>query len=254
MSFCSRRALSTTANRCQSSSQSTKKLLDDAVTALRQVMRSVAQPVAVITVPLNESSRQTSQTGDIHDQKASDVVSVASLDNHGATLSSLSSISLNPALVSFSLRLPSRVSSYLTEQSRSSSSNASKRFRVHLLSADQESSARLFARQAPLPTRAQPSSVSPHALAMFPPEAFQELVEDALGTLDCTLVQRIKLSELDGKKDEEAGSEDGGEQTRSELYIARVERAWVRSSREDGKRGMPGSLVYWDQVYKAVKA
>ncbi|KAK4052019.1 hypothetical protein OIO90_004549 [Microbotryomycetes sp. JL221] len=142
-------------------------------------MRSVAQPVAVITVPLLGRAHHSQLA-----QEKRDVPPDAYGDDHGATLSSLSSISLFPPLVSFSLRLPSRVASYLTSTNRANATNVDdiatpqeqiKRFRIHLLSSSQEDCARLFARQAPLPDVAQPSSSQVDTSPHFTPEAFQRL-------------------------------------------------------------------------------
>ena len=197
-------------------------------TLLRQLMRSVAQPVAVITVPLSSSKGKEKQLSDPHD--------------HGATLSSLSSISLSPPLVAFSLRLPSRLATYLIPPPSTPPSTPPK-LRVHLLSGSQEAVARAFARQAPLPAPAAPSPPpsSPTPSEPFPPTLFQELESDSLGHLDCVIVSSTDLPQF-------GGEETKGDGPKSHLFIAKVEEAKVRST-EEGERG---SLVYWEQGYHTV--
>lgn len=64
--------------------------------------------------------------------------------------------------------------------------------------------------------------------------------------MDCTVVQRIALSEL-GEEEEVRAAKSGGErQPRSELFIARVGE--IKLGGEDAG----GSLVYWEQEYHAV--
>lgn len=187
---------------------------------LRELMRSVAQPVAVITVALPSS-----------------LDPLTAPHNHGATLSSLSSISLSPPLVAFSLRLPSRLASFLLEPSPTPP-----RLRVHLLSYTQENLARTFARQAPLPAPASPSP-PPSATAPsehFPPSLFAELAGGSLGSLECTIVRSLPLSEL--------RSLGEGVDARSELFIARVESVELPV----GEAALKQSLVYWEQGYHAV--
>merc|ERR1719487_654725 len=78
----------------------------------RELFRRVAQPVAVITAHIPEPS--TAPPSAAAAPKAREDGRLQ--DNHGATLSSLASISLSPPLVSFSLRLPSRLASLLSQQ------------------------------------------------------------------------------------------------------------------------------------------
>lgn len=222
---------------------------------LRQLMRHVAQPVAVVTVELAvghslEPVGQASQPR-VH---------------HGATISSLSSISLSPPLVSFSLRLPSRLASALlstpyslsaAERGATSSSTSAipRRFRIYLLSSQQEGSASTFARQ---PTATTPSHSSPAGelaaplfTSGFKKADFEELEASALGYLSCSLVKSIPLSPLG--EDESSGSNEklaAGKTrtsgTKSELFIARVEEVHLGTMEDRG------SLVYWDQKYNVV--
>ncbi|BGP41434.1 hypothetical protein JCM10450v2_005476 [Rhodotorula kratochvilovae] len=225
----------------------------------RELFRRVAQPVAVITARIPSSLQagapRPGGTGEQDEPLR---------HNHGATLSSLSSISLSPPLVAFSLRLPSRLASFL-------SAPAPAPFTVHLLSTAQEPLARAFARQAPLPAKAQPSpppSPSPSpagnpdpptavAAPHFAPELFDQLEEGGLGALDCRVVRRVPLSSLgagdDGALEREDGAAASEHQPRSELFIARVEG--VRLGTGAGAEGAgEASLLYWDQRYAGVRA
>ncbi|GAA6053215.1 Flavin reductase-like protein [Rhodotorula toruloides] len=214
----------------------------------RELFRRVAQPVAVVTARIPSSDGEvdgaTARTG----QKGR--------HNHGATLSSLASISLSPPLVSFSLRLPSRLATFLSSPSSPDALSTSP-FRVHLLSTSQEPLARAFARQAPLPAPAQPSpppSSQPSgqswdSLPAFEPALFDELEKTSLGWMDCKVVKRIPLSELgeDGPTSTGRGKDDS-QQPRSELFIARVEQVSLGQAKEGS-----GSLMYWEQQYAQVE-
>lgn len=83
-----------------------QRLADD----VRHVMRAVPQPVSVLTC--NVSSSSSSSPPLSPPAQSPDMPASPGARAHGATLSSLTSISLDPqALVSFSLRLPSRMAS-----------------------------------------------------------------------------------------------------------------------------------------------
>lgn len=236
----------------------------------RELFRRVAQPVAVITAHIPSAGSPSSTQGA---RTASDEPQ----HNHGATLSSLASISLSPPLVSFSLRLPSRLAAFLstpTAPAAAGAHPAEPTFRVHLLSTRQEPLARAFARQAPLPAKAQPSpppsstTPAPSApgappsaaaapvLAHFDPALFAELERTGLGSLDCRVVQRVPLSPLGAGSaglsgDEDALADVDEDQPRSELFIARVEG--VRLGEAEMDEGET-ALLYWDQQYAGARA
>lgn len=85
--------------------QSSQKALADDV---RQVMRAIPQPVSVITCNVVAASTTTAAATSI--TNSDDSSSTIRHHAHGATLSSLTSISLDPCpLVCFSLKLPSRM-------------------------------------------------------------------------------------------------------------------------------------------------
>ncbi|GAA5871959.1 hypothetical protein JCM1840_004756 [Sporobolomyces johnsonii] len=218
----------------------------------RELFRRVAQPVAVLTAHLPSPASPSSSAARAPPPREEAQLPLP--DNHGATLSSLSSISLSPPLVSFSLRLPSRLASFLSPPP--SPSDPKPTFNLHLLTPSQESLARLFARQAPLPAPATPSP-SPAAAATnwsdepsFEPEVFRELERGGIGSMRCTLVQSVPLWELGGEEKGEGEGEGGPAQPpRSQLFIAQVEE--VRLAGE-GEESGEGSLVYWEQGYHGV--
>ncbi|GAA6063706.1 hypothetical protein JCM10212_004433 [Sporobolomyces blumeae] len=220
---------------------STRRSLD--LPALqRELFRRVAQPVAVLTahVPTSSSTRpQTAQADNEH--------------NHGATLSSLTSISLWPPLVCFSLRLPSRLASHICPLP-SPRQDPRPPFKLHLLSPRQENLARLFARQAALPAPAAPSpdtdwSVEPS----FDPDAFRSIEHDSLGTLSCRVVKTVNLWDVersdvgnDSAVAKDPPAPDGGAM-RSQLIIARVEDVRLGGDVESSQ----GSLLWMEQAYTA---
>jgi len=210
---------------------------------LRQLMRQVAQPVAVVTCTLPPSA----------------------VPNHGATLSSLSSISLSPPLVAFSLRLPSTLAAFLQPPKgggcgfASCSMSASvplppvqelPKFTVHLLGAEQEAVARAFARQRPIATDTNPPPDEATTPAQpeptndgFPPELFAQLEAGALGAFECTILKALPLKEF-------AGTQKSGEAEESELFLARVDEVRLSEEGEVTK----GSLVYRGHEYGIVGA
>lgn len=185
---------------------------------LRDAMRRTAQPVSAITIHLPHL-RNTTQDP-THPLK----------DNYGATLSSLASISLSPPLVSFSLRIPSRLASFLLLPT-----SPPPKFTVHLLSSLQEDVARAFARQdvgeaAPAWAREWAKKTTEERGDGFPTEAFEELHRNSLARLSCVVVESQVLAGLRGessiskeKLDEDAEVTKGGQgSTLSMLFIAEV--------------------------------
>jgi hypothetical protein len=70
--------------------------------------------------------------------------------------------------------------------------------------------------------------------------------------MDCTVVKRIALSELEGEEEIKAAKEGGAGQPRSELFIARVQEIRLGESTEGKEQYEGGSLVYWEQGYHSV--
>ncbi|GAA5826916.1 hypothetical protein JCM5353_004765 [Sporobolomyces roseus] len=220
-------------------SYSTRSSIDSS-SLQRELFRRVAQPVAVLTahIPQHASSTSTAPT----EQQE---------HNHGATLSSLTSISLSPPLVSFSLRLPSRLASHLASPPTSSNSTqrqSTPSFKLHLLSPEQEDLARLFARQALLPAPAQPSANTNWSIEpKFDSKVFTEIEEKGLGWLECRIVKTVDLWEINSTgQSENEGSEAKGQQMRSQLFIAQVDKVELGEG--------SGSLAWMEQSYRSVKS
>ncbi|GAA5981586.1 hypothetical protein JCM5350_008033 [Sporobolomyces pararoseus] len=215
---------------------STRTSIDPSILQ-RELFRRVAQPVAVLTARLPQAN------ADEASRSPQNSLETPIEHNHGATLSSLTSISLSPPLVSFSLRLPSRLATYLSS-SRPSTSSPS--FRVYLLSPEQEDQARLFARQAPLPAPAIPSPETNWSIEpKFDSKVFRELENGngLLGWMDCKIVKTVNLWEIE----RDGTTEDQGKAMKSQLFIAKVEKVKLGENGE-GK----DSLVWIEQNYRAI--
>jgi flavin reductase (DIM6/NTAB) family NADH-FMN oxidoreductase RutF len=145
---------------------SLKKMAQTAA-SLKHLMRLTAQPVTVITAVL------------------------ANGQQHGATVSSFTSVSMNPPLVAFSLQLPSRMAAHL-------SAHPSASFSAYLLSAKQADAAHAFAK---------PSPAASH---------YASLASLALGRMECHVVESMAFEE---------SSEGFGASNR--LFIARTSRVAV---------------------------
>ncbi|KAI0032676.1 flavin reductase like domain-containing protein, partial [Vararia minispora EC-137] len=162
---------------------------------LRNLLREMAQPVAVVTSHMPRTSP---------DDPA----------YHGATLSSFTSVALSPhPLVAFSLRVPSRMAASLSNLALSNAPGA--HMLVNLLSAPQAPLATLFSRADlhPRPFHDLGAHWSLSQTGHLP------VLHGALGALACRVVGPAwRLSEL---ADEGAGM-GISEGVESELFIARV--------------------------------
>ena len=193
----------------------------------RMLLRETAQPVAVITSFMPDLNLPLSPSLPKY---------------HGATLSSFTSIAMDPhPLISFSLRIPSRMGTTL----RSASRNSKSHLVINILSASQESTAVQFSRPDLYP---EPFESTPHILN----EEGLPVLEGSLGALSCKLVGGSwPLHEL-GALDE-AGMEDalskGPDAFVSELFLARVVRveSLPQSGELDDTRTLP--LLYHRQKY-----
>ncbi|TFK51988.1 hypothetical protein OE88DRAFT_1609896, partial [Heliocybe sulcata] len=161
---------------------------------LRALLRDTAQPVAVVTSRLKGTQDHF----------------------HGATLSSFSSISMDPhPLVAFSLRLPSRMATAL----KSVNSQDPAHMVINVLSAAQMSMAVAFSR---VDLHPEPFKDAPHTLT----EEGLPILEGTLGALSCKMISSWPLHDLEvltGTRIE-AGSEWSGDGVASELFVARVIR------------------------------
>jgi len=206
---------------------------------LRILFRNIAQPVAVVTsfmpnaVSCNASARPAKDTQNPLQTKF-----------HGATLSSFTSIAMDPyPLVSFALRIPSRMATTLS----SLPATISAHMVVNLLSANQASTAIAFSR----PDLHPAPFTNPNVQYTLSEEGLPVL-EGVVGALSCKLVRKgIPLYDLDylGAWNEQDAGEDvvlQKEDVTSELFIARVVR--VESVHD---RTPP--LVYHQRTYTTCK-
>ncbi|KAH0836442.1 hypothetical protein J3R83DRAFT_8047 [Lanmaoa asiatica] len=212
---------------------------------LRELLRETAQSVAVVTAFLPNLTTY-----------------------HGATLSSFSSIALDPLpLVAFSLRIPSRMASALNTHvpSPSPPSPSPVHLIINILSAAQPHLARHFARPDLHPHPFQDPRV-PYTRS----HDGLPILSGALGALSCRLVgpslPLANLRESHASDDEPAGAgfrvaggEDevqqvsGGTGLASELFIASVVRVERVPPLEDDSTGLHSlPLLYHRRRYTTV--
>lgn len=160
---------------------------------LRNLLRHSAQPVAVVT-----SLMRSTESEHLY---------------HGATLSSFTSIAMEPhPLVAFSLRIPSRMSHSLNAIPTGPGAHMV----VNILSADQAETAIAFSRPDKYP---DPFTHVSFSLS----EDRIPILDGALGALSCVLVSRaIPLHDLAYLASGGRGSVEAGPNLTSELYLAQV--------------------------------
>ncbi|TFY68286.1 hypothetical protein EVG20_g3624 [Dentipellis fragilis] len=183
--------------------------------SIRALLRETAQPVAVVTSFMPQEHRQ-------HEgRKHEGIGATGSKDTsifHGATLSSFTSISMDPhPLIAFSLRVPSRMATTLSELTLSDPAHMV----ISLLSAPQAHHALLFSRPDlhPHPFDAVRWSTSKEG---FP------ILHGSLGALSCRLITSTPLHSLNklDRPRKSDGTDDvwKGEGVASKLFIAQVVR------------------------------
>lgn len=239
---------------------------------LRETMRSTSQPVSVVSVHIPTTSTSSSSSSSSSSKSSSSITTTTTIeleDNHGATLSSLSSVSLKPPIISFSIRTPSRLATYLTSNSTPLTSKSSTRISltVNLLSASQREVAQVFSRQKLekfeywnpgkisemwkeeerlLSSSNEPIGHGEGGIQQrlggggFPNLAFKSLKEISLARIKCEIVQFIPLRTLANL--EEGDEVDSDQEKGSILFLAKVKEI---EEGETGKRGY-GALVYYE--------
>jgi flavin reductase (DIM6/NTAB) family NADH-FMN oxidoreductase RutF len=207
---------------------------------LRALFRETAQPVTVVTTILHSESSSSEK------QLPEDHISV-SPRYHGATLSSFTSIALDPhPLVAFSLRVPSRLATSLRAALESRHSNPSD-FVVNILSAAQESEATIFARSD---VYLNPFESAKYTLT----SDGLPVLANSLGALSCKLVSAPwplhHVESLDRSKHIPPSEGDywDGEGQASELFIAKVTRV-ERYPPVDWTTSDPQNLSYKPLLY-----
>lgn len=199
--------------------------------ALKEVLRGSAQSVAIVTSYMPSESRTGPHS-----------------EFHGATLSSFSSIALDPhPLVTFSLRMPSRMATSLQNADFSKPSHMV----INILSACQAAIAIRFAnaRLHPYPFAESRYSLTEEGLP---------ILHDSLGAVSCKLVLPPKpLHDLDafdlegGKRGETM--EWNGPGVASELFIARVTRVEKVPTDDVNNPLRTLPLIYHHQGYGTVR-
>lgn len=219
--------------------------------SIRALMRASAQPVAVITSLLPPDQLHASPP--------------ASPYVHGATLSSFSTISLEPSLLAFSLQTPSRMADALQVKHKGA------HFVINILSDKQQREAAKFAKPGLKPFSLglhwkknskidkhdtesdHPLSNSPFHASSFAKDALEvpvPVLSDSIGSMACSIVSVLALKDFDASDEQDNKSRDETS-TGSVLFLARVHGVEGVNA-EEGERGkLP--LVYWNQQFTSVK-
>jgi len=197
---------------------------------LRVLLRETAQPVAIVTSLMPQ-----------------DVGALPGIHGrfHGATLSSFSSIAMDPhPLVAFSLRIPSRMATSLNSADPESPLS---HMVINILSAAQASLAVRFSRPDLDP---HPFASTPHLLT----DDGLPVLEGCLGALSCKLVGASwplhDLRNLRRASRDYGGTPWDGDGVASELFIARVTRVERLPSLEEGDESARTTpLLYHRRAY-----
>lgn len=216
-----------------------KRFISTIADSLRTIMRTSAQPVAVITTSL--SGRKDDENQYVH----------------GATLSSFTTVSLDPPLVAFSLRIPSRLANALTEGSKQTPSKP--HFIINILSQKQEKAAVGFAKPglAPFPISSieKGETIKGHGdqlhpfmqIATHPSTAIKPpilVLSDSIGALACSLISRHNLQQHSPNN----STNDSQHSEGSDLFLAKVHSL---EKLENQKDLLP--LLYWNRLFTTIK-
>ncbi len=187
--------------------------------ALRALLRETGQPVAVVTslLPVDGDDGQSSSLRRFH----------------GATLSSFSSIALDPhPLIAFSLKFPSRMANSLKALTSDAAPSENPSMVLNLLSSGQARTAAVFAHPDlhPEPFKSTEYTLSQDGLP---------ILSGSLGALSCSVLECIPLHTLCESADEQASTSGPV----SELFISRVQRGG-RSVERFAAPSIPPSEVY----------
>ncbi|KAJ7780149.1 flavin reductase like domain-containing protein [Mycena maculata] len=192
---------------------------------LRALLRETAQPVAVVTSFMSPDASLRKEKEPVY---------------HGATLSSFTSIAMDPVpLVTFALRIPSRMASSLN----SSSSDSPSDMVINLLAANQASVATSFSRPDLHP---HPFSTTPYYLS---PDGLP-IIQGSLGAISCKLVSKgLPLHDLRFLQSQFANKpqNEPPEIPVSELFVAQVTRVEMLESTGDEEHDLP--LLYHRRTF-----
>lgn len=198
---------------------------------LRALLRDTAQPVAVVTSLMPPAHRTSA---------------APHARFHGATLSSFTSIALDPhPLVAFSLRIPSRMATTLRNAHADPAWPAATHLVVNILSAAQ---ARVAVRFARVDLHPRPFEEVAYSLT----EEGLPVLDGALGALSCNLVSSSwPLHDLEslrhGRRETDAMWEGDG--VASELFIAQVARVEAVKYPADDEESLRTPLIYHRRAY-----
>ncbi|KAJ7230407.1 flavin reductase like domain-containing protein, partial [Mycena pura] len=187
---------------------------------LRALLRETAQPVAVVTSFMPSDASIRTGEDNSNDQPI----------YHGATLSSFTSIAMDPIpLITFALRIPSRMASALNSSLSSSPSDMV----INILSSHQASIATGFSRPDlyPHPFRTTPYFLSSDGLP---------IIRGSLGAFSCKLVSKgLPLHDVrllqERRFDKPPDELPSNSQAVSELFIAQVMRVEVTDPVAEGQ-------------------
>ncbi|KAJ6617048.1 flavin reductase like domain-containing protein [Mycena sp. CBHHK59/15] len=176
--------------------------------SLRTLLRETAQPVTVVTSLLSVDALGPRGKDASHE-----------LVYHGATLSSFTSVAMDPLpLVTFALRIPSRMASSLNSPPLHSAADMV----INILSANQAHIATAFSRPDLHP---HPFSTTPYILS----QEGLPIIQGSLGAISCKLVSKgLPLHDIHSLQQRTDACKPPSEypegQLRSELFIAQVTR------------------------------
>ncbi|PWN37422.1 uncharacterized protein FA14DRAFT_116576 [Meira miltonrushii] len=206
--------------------------------SLRNVMRTSAQPVAVITTNLSRIKDDDNQYV------------------HGATLSSFTTVSLDPPLVAFSLRIPSRLADALTEGNTQNPTQP--HFIINILSQKQEVAAAGFAKPGlpPFPLSALDEQAAKDKIKGHgdEPHPFTQIathhsasteqpvlvLSESIGALACSVISRHNLQQEHPKQTQNTEGSD--------LFLAKV-HAFEKLNTQENL--LP--LIYWNRRFTTIK-
>ncbi|GAC94243.1 hypothetical protein PHSY_001814 [Pseudozyma hubeiensis SY62] len=210
--------------------------------SIRSLMRESAQPVALVTTLLPPTNTQI----------------------HAATLSSFTSISLEPNLVCFSIKTPSKLADALAwhvSQRRGGGGGVEVDFVINVLSSSQAGLAAAYARPGTPPLElseaAEQDGGQAHPLRCAGIDGVPcgrgetvTVVQGSIGSLACSVVESVDLDQYGSSEGEVDAQEMEGECKTSKLYIARVVHVHSPGTNGDDTKGQERvPLVYHRQKF-----
>lgn len=225
---------------------------------IRALMRRSAQPVAVITTVLSLSEGSRNRTAAYA---------------HAATLSSFTTISMDPPLLAFSLRMPSRMADAISSRTNTYGED-NPHFVVNVLSSVQGATAQAFAQPGlapfPLDKDRRQTIRQDHPFATIPTHASQyatyhkdadvavPVLSQSVGAFACSLVSQIKLHKDDLNMTGHAASSDAPDTDESGdgscLFIASIDGVEEMPKDDDDGQARQSDLplAYWEKKFTTI--